>query len=115
MGTLFIGGEFPIINADGSFNAVGAHRRAGMQMAVREINNKTDGLYDDILPNVMVKYAIRDSRVTFSNTVLQTLDMTNNAFKPHGVHAVIGGKDEIVAAAIAGIMAGVDLLQVACK
>ena len=115
MGTLFIDGEFPIVNADGSFNAVGAHRRAGLQMAIKEINNKTDGLYDDILPNVIVKYAIRDSHVTFSNAVLQTLDMTNNAFKPHGIHAVVGGKDDVVAAAIAGIMAGVDLIQMSCK
>ena len=115
MGTLFMGGEFPVINADGTFNAVGAHRRAGMQMAIHEINNKTDGLYDDILPNVIVKYAIRDSHVTFSNAVLQTLDMTNNAFKPHGIHAVVGGKDDVVASAIAGIMAGVDLTQMACK
>ena len=94
---------------------VGAQRRAGMQMAVREINNKTDGLYDDILPNVIVKLAIRDSHVTFSNTVLQTLDMTNNAFKPHGIHAAIGGKDAAVAAAMAGILAGVDLTQISCK
>ena len=86
-----------------------------MQMAVREINNKTDGLYDDILPNVIVKLAIRDSRITFSNTVLQTLDMTNNAFKPPGVHAIVGGKDQVVASAIAGIMAGIDLTQIACK
>ena len=63
----------------------------------------------------MVKYAIRDSHVTFANTVLQTLDMTHNAFKPHGIHAVVGGKDDVVAAAIAGIMAGVDLPQIACK
>ena len=104
-----------MINSDGSFNAVGAHRRAGMQMAVREINNKTDGLYDDILRNVHVKLAIRDSHVTFSNTVLQTLDLTNNVFSPHGVHAVIGGKDLVVAAAIAGITAGIDVTQIACK
>ena len=114
-GTFFIGGEFPILNADGSFNVVGAHRRAGFQMAVSEINNKADGLYDGILPNVNVKYAIRDSHVTFSNTVLQTMDMTINSFKPHGIHAVVGGKDDVVAAAIAGIMAGVDLPQIACK
>ena len=104
-----------MLNADGSFNAVGAHRRAGMQMAVREINNKTDGLYDNILPNVIVQYAVRDSRMTFSNTVLQTLDMTNNAFKPHGIHAGIGGKDSDVTSAMAGILAGVDLTQIACK
>ena len=115
MGQLFMGGEFPVINSDGSFNLVGAHRRAGMQMAVREINNKTDGIHDDILPDVIVKLAIRDSHVTFSNTVLQTLDMTNNAFKPHGIHAAVGGKDTPVAAAMAGILAGIDLTQIACK
>ena len=104
-----------MINADGSFNVVGAQRRAGIQMAVREINNKTDGLYDDILSDVIVKLAIRDSHVTFSNTVLQTLDMTNNAFKPHGIHAIVGGKDEVVASAIVGIMSGIDLTQIACK
>ena len=115
MGQLFIGGEFSIVNPDGSFNVDGAHRRAAIQMAVREINNKTDGIYDDILPNVLVKLAVRDGRASFSNTVLQTLDMTNNAFKPHGIHAAIGGNDNFVADAMAGILAGVDLAQIACK
>ena len=85
-----------------------------MRVAVLDMNNKTDGLYDDILPNVVVKYAIRDSHVTFSNTVLQTMDMTNNAFKPHGIHALVGGKDDVEAAAMTGIMAGVDLPLIAC-
>ena len=86
-----------------------------MQMALNDINNKTDGLWDDILPNVVVKYAIRDGHSSFDETVLQTLDMTKYSFKPHGVHAVIGGKDNVEAAAIAGFMAGIDLPQIACK
>ena len=59
--------------------------------------------------------AVRDSHVTFSNTVLATLDMTNNVFKPHGVHGVIGAAIDSVTEAIAGILAGVDLPQIACK
>lgn len=82
---------------------------------MKEINNKTDGIYDDVLPQIIVKMAVRDSHVTFSNTVLQTLDMTNNVFKPHGVHAVIGAGIDSVSEAMAGILAGVDLPQIACK
>ena len=108
-------GVFPIVNADGSLNYAGAQRRAGFLEAIKEINNKTDGIYDDVLPNVYVKMAVRDSHVTFSNTVLATLDMTNNVFKPHGVHGVIGAAIDSVTEAIAGILAGVDLPQIACK
>ena len=107
--------EFPIVKVDGSLDVGGAQRRAGFQMAIQDINNKADGLYDDILPLVVVKHAIRDGHVSFSDTVIQTLDMTNNAFSPHGVHGVIGGKDNFEAAAIAGLMAGVDLPQISCK
>ena len=114
-GQLFVGGVFPIVSPDGTLNSLGCQRRAGFLQAVKDMNNKTDGINDDILPNVVVKMAVRDSHVTFSNTVVQTLDMTNSRFLPHGVHAVIGAAIDSVSEAMAGILAGVDLPQIACK
>ena len=110
-----LSGIFPIVNADGTLSLLGCQRRAGFLQAVKEINNKTDGFYDNVLPNIHVKMAVRDSHVTFSNTVVQTLDLTNNVFKPHGVHGVIGAAINTVSEAMAGILTGLDLPQIACK
>ena len=107
-GQLNVGAIFPTIDATGALNTVAMMRQAGFILAVREINNKTDGIFDDILPNVHVRIAVRDSHQTFANTVLAALDM----IKTIGVQAVIGAGDDFVSEALASILQGVDLPQI---
>ena len=73
-------------------------------MAINEINNKTDGIFDDILPDVHVRYGVRDSLHTFQNSVLAAIDLTQNQFLPNGVDAVIGAGDNSVTEALAAIL-----------
>ena len=73
-------------------------------MAVNEINNKTDGVFDDILPDVRVRYGVRDSLHTFQNSVLAAIDLTQNQFLPNGVDVVIGAGDNSVTEALSQIL-----------
>jgi hypothetical protein len=38
-------------------------------MAVQEINNKSDGMYDDILPDTQLRLSLGDSRGSFNLAV----------------------------------------------
>jgi hypothetical protein len=46
-----IGGLFAPVSADGVWDVDQAQHLAAFVMAVNDINNKTDGIFDDILPN----------------------------------------------------------------
>ena len=43
-------------------DAGGTRRLAAFEHALREINNKTDGFWDDLLPNTDLMFAFHDSR-----------------------------------------------------
>ena len=77
-------------------------------MAINDINNKNDGFADDILPDVHVRYGVRDSLYTFQNSVLAAIDLTQNQFLPNGVKAIIGAGANTVTEAIAAILTGTD-------
>jgi hypothetical protein len=93
-------------------NTVAVMRQAGFLMAVNEINDKTDGIADDILPNVHVRRACRDSHRTFANTVLGAINLETHNFQPAGAHAVIGAGDNLVSEALGTYLAGVDVAQI---
>ena len=40
----------------------GVRRFAAFRLALSEINNKTDGIADDLLPDTQLRYAHRDSK-----------------------------------------------------
>ena len=77
---------------------------SGFIMAINEINNKNDGIFDDILPDVHVRYGVRDSLHTFQNSVLAAIDLTQNQFLPNGVDAVIGAGDSFVSEALSEVL-----------
>ena len=81
-------------------------------MAVNEINNKNDGIFDDILPDVHVRVGVRDSLHTFQNAVLAAIDLTQSQFLPHGVDAVIGAGVNSVSEALAAILTGTNTPQI---
>lgn len=88
--------------ANGQVNIAGNQCLAAFLMAVRAINNKTDGLYDDILPNTTLKFAIRSSDGSYANAVRDSIDLTES-FNRKGIVAVIGqaSDDEAKASALA--------------
>ena len=135
---LDVGGIFPLLTTTGTVDPVGVMRQAGkivivmtnlvriqhqlthpsflspsaFIMAVNEINNKNDGIFDDILPDVHVRYGVRDSLHTFQNSVLAAIDLTQKQFLPHGVDALIGAGDNSVSEALAAILTGTNTPQI---
>ena len=82
-------------------------------MAINEINNKNDGIADDILPNVLVRYGVRDSLHTFQYSVLAAIDLTQNQFQSRGgVKAIIGAGVNTVSEALAAILTGTNTPQI---
>ena len=132
---LDVGGVFPLLTMTGAVDPVGVMRQAGnitkphqlytnpsfllvffflsgFIMAVNEINNKNDGIFDDILPDVHVRFGVRDSLHTFENSVLAAIDLTQHQFLPNGVDAVIGAGDNSVSEALAAILTGTNTPQI---
>eukprot|EP01041_Mallomonas_annulata_P006273 gene6273-12706_t len=74
----------------------GTHQIAAISMAFAEINNKHDGLYDDLLPTTQLNFALRGPRQSFLGGLQAVQDFSNVVFEGQGVRAVIGGAyDEV--------------------
>eukprot|EP01041_Mallomonas_annulata_P009357 gene9357-19409_t len=73
-----------------SINVAGNQAIAATIMAIREINNKTDGIADDILPNTLLKLAFRSPRLDFLKAIKAALDFTSSAFNGTGILGMIG-------------------------
>eukprot|EP00966_Prymnesium_polylepis_P163391 3776923-Prymnesium_polylepis.1 len=65
-------------------------RLGPVYQAMREINNKSDGVADRLLPNTQLLFAYNDSKCDSTEGLLATLRLTRAAFDGRGVHAVIG-------------------------
>ena len=64
--------------------------RMGVFQALRELNNKTDGVADVLLPDTRVQFAFQDSKCDSAQALVATLRLTQDAFAGEGVHAIIG-------------------------
>eukprot|EP00966_Prymnesium_polylepis_P100483 2327043-Prymnesium_polylepis.1 len=64
--------------------------RVGAYQAVREINNKTDGVEDALLPGTRLFLSYRDSKCDRSVGLQGALSLTQQAFEGKGVEAIIG-------------------------
>ena len=73
-GILNFGGLFETFdsNNDGSITVLqsGVQRKAAFLMAINEINNKTDGIADDLLPNHTINIFVLNSETNnYFNTI----------------------------------------------
>ena len=64
--------------------------RVGVLMAIQEINNKSDGQADLLLPRTQIKVAYRDSRCDRTSAHTGALSVMWNAFAGLGVSAIVG-------------------------
>ena len=66
--TLRVGGLFSQFQLDNNVGYVvdnaGVREMAAVQMAITQVNNKSDGVYDHLLRNTTVIYYFRDARLT---------------------------------------------------
>jgi hypothetical protein len=82
-----VGGLFAPVAPNGNLYTDQAEHIAAFVMAINEINNKTDGIHDDLLPNTTLTYAVRaDQAMTGALTNALTLE---SLFGGSGVVAVV--------------------------
>jgi len=74
-----IGGLFSPIDENGNFDYEQAQCLAAFMMAVNEINNKKDGINDDILPRTKLVVAVRSPRGFYGSTSA-AYDLAASAF-----------------------------------
>lgn len=75
--------------SNGKFDLSGTQSLQAMIMALKEINNKSDSLSDNLLPNTRLQFVSRAPRRTFSLAVSSALDMTTS-FNKAGIVGCIG-------------------------
>lgn len=86
---LKIGGLFTPFTADGSVNMAQVENMNAFLMAVKHINNKTDGLWDDYLPNTQIVTMINGDGVDFSGGA-NGVFLLSEGFYDSGVDGIIG-------------------------
>ncbi len=94
-------------------NYDGSQYLAAFLMAVREINNKTDGLYDDVLANTTIKFAVRDTRGPFIYDIDDATELSLDVFNKTGVKIVVGAASNSASSAIAQVFNDFKVNQVA--
>ena len=82
-----MGGIYPITNVvTAKSNVQGPQWLAGSLMAVKDLN--ADPFF--IQSGIQFKLAVRDSRKTFSNTVVGCLALAKTVFKNNGSQVIVG-------------------------
>jgi len=84
-----IGFLFPIFSHD-IYDAAGHSSMLTAAMAVAELNNKRDGVFDRILPNTLIKFEWIDSQRSSSAAILGALRLVDGAFNAKGADVVLG-------------------------
>jgi hypothetical protein len=82
-----LGGMFAPIDATGAMSLSQAEHLAAFVMAINEINDKTDGVYDTILPSTTLSFAVRGGP-TYATAMGGFLDL-EQSFSGDGVVSVV--------------------------
>lgn len=88
-------------------------------MAVKEINDKTNGFYKHLLPNTQIKFVVAEESTEFIDNIETNLALNKKAFgnltndKQPKLHGIIGGLTDRASDAIAQVANGFKLTQVA--
>ena len=95
-----LAGMFNFLTKDDAGNVIkhkqGNQILAAYVMAINELNNKNDGIYDDLLPNTQIKFLVADESDEFITNIETNIDLNKNSFnniadpKPK-LHGIIGG------------------------
>jgi hypothetical protein len=84
-----IGALFNLDKMDGTIDLEGVQTKEAILMAIREINNKSDGLYDDLLPDTQFTLATQHPGIMFSTSTIAA-NILRGSFNGYGVRACIG-------------------------
>jgi len=95
-----VGLLFPLLKRSFVKDFGGATRLLYALTAIRDINNKTDGRYDDLLPHTRIEFSFRDSKRDAGEATLQAM----NLVQKDGVQFVIGPASSSPAMAVHSIL-----------
>mmetsp|Transcript_31739 Transcript_31739/g.40745 ORF Transcript_31739/g.40745 Transcript_31739/m.40745 type:complete len:1210 (-) Transcript_31739:340-3969(-) len=90
-----LGALFPVFKTSKNdpplaYDSGGHNRFAGMYLAVKELNNKTDGYHDRFLPDTNITIVFEDSKRDAGEAFFQAFHETMPSEGILGVHAIIG-------------------------
>ena len=103
-----IGAIYPVSTRTlGMKNVAGAQWLAGGLMAISDLNILFESR------NIHFKLAVRDSKRTFSNTIVGTLDLVSKVFEGNGTHVVVGAALNVLSEAMAYVLRDYHVLQIA--
>jgi hypothetical protein len=97
-----IGGLFAPLSPSGHRDLAQAEHLAALVMAVNEINNKTDGIYDDLLPGTQLQYFVQGQSplVGATKMFLDLVESSNDA-PLFSVISALDNEDMLVIAQLA--------------
>jgi len=107
-----IGAMFNLQDSAGGVSRVGVQCKEAILMAFREVNNKTDGMYDDLLPTTELRMAYSPHGYSFSSATVATRTL-GSSFGGLGVRANIGPDSNTGIAGSVKIFAEQGALQIA--
>lgn len=89
---------FPIVTSDHQPHIAGNLDAAAIFMAFDAINNKTDGIADDLLPNIELRMVARSPLSSFSNGAVMAVDILEKRYQdqiiacigPYGLESSTG-------------------------
>ena len=126
--TIRLAGVFNFLHRDNAGKITYFKHQQGNQilaayiMAINELNNKTDGIHDDLLPvDTTIRFAVAEDTEDFIADIMTTIRLNQYSFqdlvnstttKPH-LHGIIGGLTNRASDAIAQVSNGFKLTQVA--
>jgi ABC-type branched-subunit amino acid transport system substrate-binding protein len=87
-----VAGNSPILKAEGEISDVGIAVQHAIILALRELNDKNDGIADDILPETVLQIALRSQLPYFKNGV-ETAERQVDAFDGEKLMGSIGPSD----------------------
>ncbi|CAM9241678.1 unnamed protein product, partial [Heterosigma akashiwo] len=79
-------------------------RLSGFYVAVQEINNRTDGVLDDLHPNLTIQFSFHDSKRNEGQAFFGAADAVSSDFG-EGVHAIVGAASSGPSASVATVAA----------
>ena len=75
-----------------------------LQLAIDIINNKTDGFFDDLLPNTSIVYEYYDTEKSVETASQLAFDAVSNAFNGEGADIVLGTGSSDTSVTLASIL-----------
>eukprot|EP01046_Picozoa_sp_COSAG06_P059872 COSAG06_NODE_12533_length_1368_cov_1.100867_2_plen_110_part_00 len=80
--------------------------------AIQELNDKSDGKYDDVLPQVDLKFALHDTKRDPAQGFRGAMRLANRPFGNSGVHAYVGAASSGVTKEVALLSSELGIPQI---